>query len=68
VRESRAERKRKIREEQNRLIATLDSLLPDEARKKGFKGAVSLYFTRMHSFFLAIIRLSQLCMIDFAPF
>ena len=66
VRESRAERKRKLREEQNRLIATLDSLLPEEARKKVFKGAVSLNFARTHLF--AIIRLSQLCIIDVAHF
>lgn len=34
-----AQRKRKRREEQNKLVAHLDSLLPAEARNKYFKGA-----------------------------
>ena len=37
---SQAERKRKRRSAQNELIASLDSLLPDQARNKAFKGAV----------------------------
>jgi len=43
-----AERKRKRRAAQNQLIATLDSLLPDRARNKAFKGAVSVPPARPH--------------------
>ena len=35
-----AERKRRRRDEQSQLLATSDSLLPDDARRGGFKGSV----------------------------
>ena len=42
---NRAKRKRKCREERNRLISTLDNLLPEHARSKVFKGAVRRRFS-----------------------
>lgn len=34
-----AQRKRRVRDEQNELLASLDKLLPGDARRGGFKGA-----------------------------